>query len=40
MLKFEGPPHYLIVHVGANDLGNLPAGDLRNEIKKNPKSYF
>lgn len=35
MLKFEGPPHYLIVHVGANDLGNLPAGDLRNEIKKN-----
>ena len=35
MLKFENPTHYLIVHVGANDFGILPPGDLGSEIEKN-----
>ena len=34
MLKFENPTHYLIAHVGANDFGVLPPGDLRSEIEK------
>jgi hypothetical protein len=39
MLKFEDPPHYFTVHIGANYLDNLPAADLRNEIKKNKSDF-
>ena len=33
MLRYEDPPNYLLIHVGANDIGNMKVGDLRNYLK-------
>ena len=33
MLEIRDPPKYLVIHVGANYLGNKKVGYLRNEIK-------
>lgn len=32
MLRYEDPPNYLLIHVGANDIGNRKVGDLRNYL--------
>lgn len=33
MLQYEDPPHFLLIHVGANDIGDLRLADLRNYLK-------
>jgi lysophospholipase L1-like esterase len=37
MLNFEHPPDYLIIHVGANDLGSMSTMDLCNKLKNTVK---
>ncbi|CAC5406083.1 unnamed protein product [Mytilus coruscus] len=32
MLKYEDPPKFLVIHVGANDLGNIKTKDLRENL--------
>ena len=32
LLRFEDPPDLLVLHVGGNDLGQVPLGDLRFNI--------
>ncbi|CAG2217183.1 unnamed protein product [Mytilus edulis] len=32
MKKYEDPPKFLVVHVGANDLGNIKTKDLREKL--------
>lgn len=33
LLNYEDPPEFLILHVGANDIGGIKIGYLRNHLK-------
>lgn len=34
LLQYEDPPHFLVLHCGVNDIGQIKSSELREKIEK------